>query len=245
MTLAQQPGSDSDAAHLVREQNTEHHLIFGRVYLVPTRQGLVEISTSFKYVSIAGVLSYHAFYDDFGPMNLTNVALFCSILDGQLRLHPDRPIALKTSPDRRTMSNSVFLLGSYMILRLGMNPDEVSDSFTALQHRLATFRDILPGKQNFELFVRDCWGGLWRAKSLHWVEDKKGIDPSEHDRYGSAADGDLHEIIPGKFVCMRGPRDLPDGAQFRDVCGEESGVICREFGPAFYLSILQGFGVQV
>ena len=227
-----------------RSQKAEHHLIFERFYLVPSREMLAELSSSFKYFSIAGVLSYHAFYDDFGPMDLKNVSLFCSILDEQLKQYPDKLIALKSSPDRRTMTNSVFLIGSYMILRMGFNPDEVLGRFEGLQHRLATFRDILPGKQNFDLHVRDCWGGLWRAKSLRWVEDEDGIDPCDHDYYSSSMHGYLHVMVPGKFVGMRGPRDLPDGAVVRDVRDEENRVVAREFGPAYYLSILRRLGVQ-
>ena len=226
-------------------QSTEHYLVFGRFYLVPTRNTLIEQATSFKYFSIAGVLSYHAFYDDFGPMSLRNISLFCSILDEQLKQYQDRPIALKSHPDRRTMANSVFLIGSYMILRLGMDPDEVADRLGGVMPRLAAFRDILPGRQNFDLHVRDCWGGLWRAKSLRWVEDEKGIDPYEHDFYGSAMHGALHEIVPGKFIGMRGPQDLPDGEALRDVCDEDGRIVAREFSPGYYISIFRRFGVQV
>ena len=219
--------------------------IFDRIYIAPSRTLGFEESSRFKFFAIHGVLSYKPFYDDFGPFSLSSIMSFCSIMDAQLSQNPEKGVALKTFPDKRSLTNSVFLMGSYMILKMGLNPLEVDSKFDSLRHRLTTFRDISTGKQNFDLFLLDCWSGLWRAKFLSWVDTEHHHDPNEHVQFGGSLNGSLHEIVPGKFLVMRGPKDLPAGKTWNDVHDGAGRLLHRDFSPAFYLEIFPLFGVQV
>ena len=130
-------------------------------------------------------------------------------------------------------------------MKLGMTPDEVEPEFEGLMQLLASYRDVLPGRQNFDLFVKDCWNGLWKAKSLHWVEfENERFDPFEHDHYGSAMNGGFHVIVPGKFIAMRGPEDLSDDKLWSDVLDSDGRFHYRVFSPKYYTEHLLQRGVQ-
>jgi cell division cycle 14 len=200
----------------------------------------------FKYFNIDGVISYQPFQDDFGPMCLGSVSRFCSVVDEQLKRYPGIRIAMVTQPDKRTLTNTIFLLGSYMIMRLGLTPEQVESRLEAFVGQITTYRDISPGKQNFHLHVRDCWAGIWRAKSLSWVDFAPGhFDVDEYEHFASALNGSMTEIVPGKFIVMRGPKSIPGNKNWRDIRDLNGQLISRDFSPAHYAEILQNRNVEV
>jgi cell division cycle 14 len=132
-----------------------------------------------------------------------------------------------------------------MILKLDSGIESVCDAFKALLEDLAPYRDVSPGAQNFNLHVQDCWRGLLRAKRLSWVDfGPGGFDVDEYHHLDSPLNADLHEIVPGKFLAMRGPRDNVSGALWEDVLRDDGSFSHREFSPAHYAEILQQFNVQ-
>ena len=223
----------------------QHIQVFDRLYITSaTSVSSNSAGDDFKYFSIHGVLSYQAYYDDFGPMSLDNVYLFCSIVEDQLARNPDKLLALKSYPDRRSISNAVFLVGSYAIMMHEMASDEVERRLAPLLHRLVPFRDISPGKQNFDLHVKDCWDGLWKSKRLGWVDFRNQLfDPDEYSHYASPMNGFVHEMVPGKFIAMRCPKEMEE--DWNDVRDGAGHFLYREFSPQHYVDTLQNFGVQV
>jgi cell division cycle 14 len=195
----------------------------------------------YTHFRVSDELEYTAFCDDFGPMNLGSVFRFCTTLEHHLSVSTDKPIALLTASDHRSMTNSVFLLGAYLIMRLGWSPSNVEECVAPLRHRLISYRDVSPGPPNFALHLRDCWEVVWRAKELGWVCFKDGgFNLEDYEHLDSPLNADLHEVVPGKFIAMRGPRSLPDGAHFKDT---PSGA--RNFSPAHYADILHQFDVSL
>ncbi len=193
----------------------------------------------FNYFSVHQDLVHISFCDDFGPLNLGCVFKFCVILDERIKESHVKPLVLTYPLDQRSLTNSVFLLGSYLIMKLDYPPYQVEETFSSLSPFLASFRDVSPGPQNFDLRLRDCWEGVSRAKALGWVSFCEGdfsLDDYEH--CDSPLNADLHEVVPGRFIAMRGPRALPAGAAFSDTAG---GV--RHFSPAHYAAILRQYNV--
>ena len=132
-----------------------------------------------------------------------------------------------------------------MIMHQGFDPIQVDQSLCCVRPWLATYRDVLPGEQNFHLHLIDCWGGLWRAKQLSWVSfSPAGFDLSDYEQLDSPLNADLHEIVPGKFLAMRGPCDIASGAMWEDVFRDDGSFSHRDFSPAHYAEILQQFDVQ-
>jgi cell division cycle 14 len=226
-----------------------NYYLFGRFYLAVSK---TEIShdkctrRAFHYFNLDKRLTYLGFCDDFGPMCLGHVARFCTLVDEELSAHTNAKIALATSEHRPTLTNAVFLVGAYMIMKLDMTTEEVEKRCSALLPLLASYRDVSPGQQNFHLHVRDCWAGLWRAKQHRWFDlcSPDSFDAEEYEHYDSPLNGDLHHVLPGKFIAMRGPRDLAGGAEWLDVAGRDGGFERRDFAPAYYGDILRHFGVR-
>ncbi len=66
--------------------------------------------------------------------------------------------------------------------------------------------DACPGPQTFDLHVSDCWRGLARAKAEGLVDfGADGFDLEEYEELDEPSNADLHEVVKGKFIAMRGP----------------------------------------
>ena len=132
-----------------------------------------------------------------------------------------------------------------MILKLGMTPLQVAGRFRWLdQESMESYRDATYSRPDFRLRLVDCWRGLHKGKELGWVRYggdtcKWGaIDLDEYVQYDNPANGNLHEVVPGKFIAFQGPEDL-GGADYRD---DARGG--RAFSPAFYAEILLEMGAR-
>jgi cell division cycle 14 len=110
---------------------------------------------------------------------------------------------------------------------------------------LIPYRDVSLGIQNFNLHVHDCWKGLIKAKELGWVDfGPGGFDLEDYMHLDSPLNADLHELVPGKFLAMRGPRDNPAGAMWEDTLRDDGTFSHRDFSPTHYAEILQQFDVS-
>ena len=239
--------SDGSFLNKRSSQQSEHRTIglevFDRFRLLASVQP-VTVSHRFSYFSIDGLVEYIGFCDDFGPMNLASLHHFCTSVDAQLKLDA-RPLVMQTRSDRKTLTNAVFLVGGYMIMKLDMDLPEVERRLSAFSSRIASYRDVSPGPQNFHLLVRDCWDGLWRAKQLEWVSFcDGGFDAAEYEHLDSPLNADLHQVVPGKFIAMRGPKDLPGGQAWHDHYDEDGHFSHRDFTPEHYVDILQQLDVK-
>jgi cell division cycle 14 len=192
-------------------------------------------------------INYYPLCDDFGPMNLASVVKFIQQLDIELEADPKCTLYYCVEECKRALTNAVFLLGAYMILRLKQPVAAVVESFSWADDTLVEpFRDATFSRPDFGLTLADCWGGLARGIQLGWVdlpssEDEDylwgSIDVDEYEHYDDPLNGDMHEVVPGKFIAFKGPVDLGD-ALYHD---DERGY--RSFSPDLYASIFQDFGV--
>jgi hypothetical protein len=92
--------------------------IFDRVFLLESEDGLLHTTgNSSEFYWRIDTFKYVGFTDDFGPMNLGTVFQYCSILDEQLSLHPGQKLLIVSLPGPQTFTNSVFLVGAYMIMK--------------------------------------------------------------------------------------------------------------------------------
>ena len=173
-------------------------------------------------------------------MNLAAVYRFCCTLEEKYGKNCADVVVISAN-DKKDITNAAFLLGAHMIMHRGFDPAQVAQSFQCIRPRLASYRDVSPGKQNFHLRLVDCWEGLWRAKQLSWVSFAPGgFDVSDYEQLDCPLNADLHDVVPGKFVAMRGPVALPAGRTYEDTAGGS-----RSFSPAHYADILRQYDVQV
>ena len=145
--------------------------IYDRLHLavsnneVEIRDKLIE--HKIVYFSIDDTIDYEGFADDFGPMNLASIFNFCSLMDKQLALNPDKSVALQCLEEEKAITNAVFLIGAYLVMKHGLSVVEVVQCCASALNMTVAYRDVSPGPQNFFLHVKDCWAGLHRAKQLH------------------------------------------------------------------------------
>jgi hypothetical protein len=195
---------------------------------------------------------------------------FCQRLEAETKQNTSGRVAVCAEQNRHSLTNVVFLLGAYMIIRLDYTPTEVGPVFERIRGLLLSYRDVLSGKQNFDLQLKDCWEGVWQATRLGWVDfGPNGFDAHEYNHLGSPINADMHQVtndrtappdplavllplgltptappllqvVPGKFIAMKGPRRLDEGREWMD---RRPGV--RDFSPRYLADILRQFDAQV
>ena len=193
-------------------------------------------------------IKYHSFCDDFGPMNFGSIAAFVHRLDEEIAHAKSDTIVYAAEDGPRAFMNAAFLLGAYGLLRLGMSPTQVSRCFQGVDPaRFEPFRDATYDPPDFGLQLIDCWSGISRAqelKLLRYPSTRNAwqwgmIDLDEYLQYDDPLNGDLHEVVPGKFIAFTGPRDL-GGAEFHDDMSRGT----RSFSPKYYIDIFRELGVS-
>ena len=225
------------------------HVIDDRLYLA---QGVdyLPASDSIRLLQLDDSISYHPLCDDFGPMNMEGTVKFVLNVESDLKEYPSCRLMYCVDNEKRTLTNAVFLLGAYLILRRNYSFDDVADCFSWLrQDQYEEYRDATFSQTSFRLSLMDCWKGLEKGMYHDWVrypEDDREedgwdfwgmIDIAEYAHYDSPLNGDLHEVVPGKFVAFRGPEEL-GGAEYLD---DARGF--RRFSPSFYVDVLKDLGV--
>ena len=205
-------------------------------------------SKSFRYFRKPSGVQYNPFCDDFGPMNMSSIVDFIRALDSELSSFPNSKIVFCIEKGRRHLTNAVFLLGAYMILKEGLSPSAVCESFDRLDRdMIESYRDATYSDANFRLELADCWKGLAKGMTLGWVRHpRRGssarqwgeVNIEEYRYYDNPFNGDLHEVVPGKFVAFKGPVKM-GSYNYRDT---ESGL--RIFSPSYYADIFHEMGVS-
>jgi cell division cycle 14 len=192
-------------------------------------------------------LIYYSFCDDFGPMSFANIADFIQRLDHEIRQCASSAIVYCAKDGPRELTNAAFLLGAYMVLKLGVPPSDVAQCFSELRADLLEgYRDATFSIPTFRLTLTDCWAGLHQAIQRGWVGLPSptapqlwgGFDLEEYAHYDDPLNGNLHVVVPGKLVAFAGPRDLPGQRAYHD-----DALGTRAFSPAYYRDIFRELGV--
>ena len=177
---------------------------------------------------------YHPFADDFGPLDLSSLSRFLSIMQHAVKRRRGKIVVYAVQSNRRSLTNAAFLLGSYMIIEMGFTSNDVWDRFSTIEPMLEMYRDAQSSPADFRLEVVDCWRGVERSSILGWIE---AADMEEYDHYNNPLEGDLHFIIPDKLIAFRGPVQLQGSKRYSDV-----GCV-RVFSPSFYVEPFLDMGV--
>ncbi len=132
-----------------------------------------------------------------------------------------------------------------MLLKLAKSSAAVANSFRWLDAKqMEPYRDAIHARPDFARELKDCWRGLekgmqqglvlFAGSDYMWGE----IDVDEF-RYDEPANRDLQEVVPGKFVALKGPGATIDDREYHfDARG------ARSFSPCFYIDMLSGMGVS-
>ena len=145
------------------------HSVFENVFVGQDAKNLSN-DKAFRYIHPAKHFHYNAYCDDFGPMNMSSTIGFIKLMDSELASFPDAKIVVCAEDGPRALTNAVFLVGAYMIIKLDMAPAQVSSCFNWLDpSSIESYRDATYSRPDFRLHLVDCWRGIHKGKELGWV----------------------------------------------------------------------------
>ena len=127
---------------------------------------VIRVSPPFKCFRPKSAVQYEPFCDDFGPVNMYCVADFIKSLDWNFDSYPDSKIIFCVEKGGRNLTNAVFLLGAYMVLKENLTSDEVAECFESLDESMfEAYRDATYSEPDFGLRLIDCWKGLEKGEA--------------------------------------------------------------------------------
>ena len=180
------------------------------------------------------------FSGDFGPMSFASLATLLRQLDTELAECSSSSCKLVYCVDdgKRNMTNAVFVIGAYMILMLDWTLEKVSECFDWLEEdSIEAYRNRTLIQSDLDLTVMDFWRSLTKSKQLGWIrrpissgESWGMIDVDEYIHFDDPGNGDMHEVILGKIIAFRSPRDLDGHSTYID---DKDGF--RHFSPAHFV----------
>jgi len=128
-----------------RNENFGKKLMFTSVFLFAIQVGLtVHVFSLYLSLSLPG------------PINLGTTHQMCKQLHRLLTCTPlDQKIVYYTTDRPEDISNSMFLLGAFLCINLGVTPEKAWQPFAGLDAVLSLpFRDATWAKSSFDLHVQ-------------------------------------------------------------------------------------------
>ena len=188
----------------------------------------------------------------FGPMHIERIHEFCNRLGNSSESIDDQDaiaVVYTGSTNLCTVTESVVLVGSFLITWRGLSIQTVVEAFQQLNDLLGSDINLSSiWDAQCSLTVLDYWSALDHAVSIHWFvpcssEDEPVLDVDEFAHYASAANGEVHMVVPGKLFCFPSPDcSIPDGHAWADEA-TPAGVTQRRFSPDYYAALFPDLGV--
>ncbi|OMJ78166.1 hypothetical protein SteCoe_22102 [Stentor coeruleus] len=178
-------------------------IIKNRLYWTNYQQTNQE--NSYSYCS-DNEFNYHAFFNDYGPIDINQTYKFCIRLNGILQ-EPglvSKKIFHSTSNRPYKKVNSAYLMGAYCIIVLKKAAYEVTRLFEQVK---MGFRDALEGQCDYICSLGDCFDGLEQAIRRGWFNFAKFSSP-DYEFYSKNDNGDLNWIVPSQFLASKCPSCL-------------------------------------
>ncbi|EKX43467.1 hypothetical protein GUITHDRAFT_52246, partial [Guillardia theta CCMP2712] len=177
-----------------------------RLYFMTT-QAPVTAKHGQYFFTMDGVMSYMPFCADFGPFNLGMTKHFLDTFEDMLRRAEMKSLKLVyyTSTNPCDVSNAIYLLGTFLILQLGVSPQDAWFPFSQISSKaIRLYRDATWVPSTYDLHITDCWAGLLKAVKTG-LFNYKTFDKDEYFYYDNPDNGDMHEVLKGKFFAFKGP----------------------------------------
>lgn len=147
-----------------------------------------------------------AFCADFGPFNLGMMHFFCETLAKLLSQTRSDSIVFYTSTAPYDVTNAIFLLGAFLVTRLGATPEQAWAPFRGMSTMLRPYRDATWCQSTYDLTLLHCYQGLKKAMDVGLYLPNE-FDMDEYFYYDFPENGDMHEVVKDKFIAFKGPSD--------------------------------------
>mmetsp|Transcript_32152 Transcript_32152/g.80922 ORF Transcript_32152/g.80922 Transcript_32152/m.80922 type:complete len:469 (-) Transcript_32152:26-1432(-) len=192
------------------EQRAEWVLqLCDRLYFTMHKDEAETISRIRKYPSLfyfSNPLSemYQPFCADFGPVSASIVCQFCEDMRERVadtRIGHRNLVFYTYMGDTQGVANTVFLLAAYLMLDVGLSPDEAAHKFEGLT--LPLFRDATYTVPTYFLSGLDVLKGMQRARMVGWFDHLTFDIDTYEDDYDMLVD--MVHVSP-KFAAFSAPR---------------------------------------
>lgn len=188
-------------------------ILEGRLYFMATP---LEPSPQpgMHFLTMDRVMRYIPLCADFGPFNLGMTHHFCEVLKELMLSHASNPrlannkIVYFTSTSRPDVTNAIFLLGAFLVSQMGATPEQAWEPFAQFQSVVRPYRDATWCPSPYDITLVHCWQGLRKAMQTR-LYVPEAFDEDKYFYYDHPHNGDLHEVVPGKFIAFKGPTDKP------------------------------------
>ena len=153
-----------------------HSVLGERLYICQGVDILPEGKTFWRFVPDVSIQYYPLCYD-FGPMHLASIVKFVRQLDNELETFSTCMLFYIVDEGERALINAVFLLGAFLLIRLGYCIDNVLQIIYGLDPSLITaYRDATFSPSDFDLKLEDCWGAIVKAMEHSWIALPSSMD---------------------------------------------------------------------
>ena len=184
-------------------------IIPGRLYWMSDYKKPTAIKNAFTF-SIDEQLVYAPYFSDFGPLNLAQTWRYCHELEKIIKdpQYKKNVIFHYTTTDSAKRANAGFLMGAFQMIVLNKTAEEALKPFNCIQPALRNFRDASYSECSYDMTHLDLLNGLEYAIKLGWFNYKK-FNVKDYEFYELENHGNLHWIVPGKFIALTTPMDIP------------------------------------
>lgn len=177
----------------------------------------------FTYTPVASALSvstwfhYPDYTNYYGPSSLAHIFRFIELVNSQAK---NKPIIFYCDRFDKQRANTVFLLCAYMVVVMGMGPEEAVNRVHPVVGSVPSFRTEGAFVSEDYCEISDCVRGLHRAKYLGWLDHLYNGDMvveqvlSQIEDLEDPSHGDISWIIPNKLIAMAGPLKSDDPKAF-------------------------------
>jgi hypothetical protein len=185
---------------------------------------------------------------EFDFLHISVIHGFCEMFGAAQTVECEAIVVCPENDDCSSIFNSCLLLGSYLILRVGMNCEQVLSIFQETIHETSQLQSKAT---NYADIISKSWKALELAKGWDWLfppddsdtEAEAKFDLEMHTHYADEANGSIHTLVPGKLVLFPTPQNLPDGQTWADVSAPD-GRTLRRFSAPFIAELLADFDVS-
>lgn len=155
-------------------------------------------------------LVYTPYFSDFGPLNLAQVYRYCHDLEKTMKDPQFKKSIIfhYTSTDSAKRANAAFLICAFQLIVLKKTAEESIRPFNTIQPHIRPFRDASYSECSYELTLLDLLNGLEYAIKLGWFNYRK-FNVKDYEFYEVENHGNMHWIVPGKFMALGTPMDIP------------------------------------
>lgn len=163
---------------------------------------------------------YQAFNQDFGPLNLGMLYLYCKKVNTIFKKR--HTIIHLTSIEKEKRANAAFLIGCYCILYHQMQPAEVAEKLKELSTSYLAYKNFAPFVHagfdacRYLLQLEDCFSAIQKAYNCKFL-DFSTFNVKDYQFYEKVENGDLNWIVPNKFIAFCDPQTYSNSSSSNSI----------------------------